>query len=64
MGVAGGSVGVAGAALIVGALAANTLTGGRGEWASNLVVASVVAVFTTVASLAVRGGYYQLSSCW
>jgi hypothetical protein len=49
------------AAFPVGSRLPNTLTGGRGGWASTLVVASVVAVFITVASLAVRGGYYQLS---
>jgi hypothetical protein len=52
--VVGGSIGVAGVALIVGSLAADTFIGDRGGVGSTLVVTTVVVFITTVAGLAVR----------
>src|SRR5215207_2912153 len=53
--VVGGSLGVAGVALIVGALAANAILGeDRGGMGSTLVVATVVTVLTTAAGLTMR----------
>jgi hypothetical protein len=51
----GGSIGIAGVALIVGAIVARAIIGeGRGGMSSTLVVATVVAVLTTATGLAIR----------
>jgi hypothetical protein len=52
--VGGGSLGIGGVALIIGAIAANAIGQDRGGIGSTLVVASVVAVLTTASGLAIR----------